>query len=60
MMIRTRNRDSMSATMSYISSDNESPSPNMTDDKKCAYITRRIKALVKERDEAVRKNAPLV
>jgi hypothetical protein len=46
--------------MSYISSDNESPSPNMTDDKKCAYITRRIKALVKERDEAVRKNAPLV
>jgi hypothetical protein len=50
----------MSATMSYISSDNESPSPNMTDDEKRAYITRRIKALGKERDEAVRKNAPLV
>ena len=32
----------------------------MTDDEKRAYITRRIKALVKERDEAVRKNVPLL
>jgi hypothetical protein len=50
----------MSATISHISSDNESPSSNMTDDEKRAYITRRIKALVKERDEAVRKNVPLL
>jgi uncharacterized protein YfiM (DUF2279 family) len=55
----SKNREFLSATMSYISSDNESPSSNMSDDEKRAHITSRIKALVKERDEAVRRNAPL-
>ena len=55
--IDSKNQEFMRAIMSCIS-DNESPS-NMNNDEKRAYITGRVKALVKERDEAARKNAPL-
>jgi uncharacterized protein YfiM (DUF2279 family) len=55
--IDSKNQEFMRAIMSCIS-DNESPS-NMNDDDKRAYIIGRVKALVKERDEAIRKNAPL-
>jgi hypothetical protein len=55
--IDSKNQEFMRAIMSYIS-NNESLS-NMNDDEKRAYIIGRVKALVKERDEAIRKDAPL-